>query len=159
MVCTSWSPSSVMPLPSTHLPSVTTSLFSVFVGLFLFCYICLFLFLDSVCNWERTVFIFLWHFPKHSILHVHLCCCRWQKFIPFFTFECAHTHTHTHTPHIIFIHSSVDGHDTQVASMEGLQKIKNRITVRSSSLTNITLRCLARENENTDRKRSVLLLN
>ena len=70
-----------------------------------------------------------------------------------------HTHTHTHIYHIIFIHSSVDGHDTQVASMAVFQKIKNRTTVWSSNLTNITLRYLARENENTDRKRSALLIN
>ena len=88
-------------------PLVTTSLFSISVSLFLFCYIHSFYFLDSTYKWYHTVFVFLCltYFTEHNTLQVNPCCYKWQIFIFFMViFHCIYIN------HIFFIHSSVDGH-------------------------------------------------
>ena len=51
-----------------------------------FCFICLFVLLDSTAKWDHMVFVFfcLTYFPEHNALPVHSCCCRWQDFILFY---------------------------------------------------------------------------
>ena len=64
---------------------ITTSLFSVSVHLFLFCYILkMFYVLHSICVKKTySTCLYLTYFTKHNTLQVHLCCCKWQNFILF----------------------------------------------------------------------------
>ena len=78
-------PFSHLTLHSTPLPIGNTSLFSVFLCLFLFCYISFFYFLDSTYKWKQIVFVLscMIHFTKPNTPWVHSCCLKWQNFILF----------------------------------------------------------------------------
>ena len=98
-----FSPSTYFSPSHPFLSSANTSLLSVAVSLFLFCYIHLFKkFLISVKT--NSICLSLSYFIKHNTLQVHPYCCKWQFFkkilsnIPLYTY------------HIFFIHSLFDEH-------------------------------------------------
>ena len=86
VVCTSQSPTPILPLPPSLYPLIITSLFSISVCFFFVIFISLFDFLDSTYKWYPTVFIFLHltYFTKHNTLQVYPCCCKWQNLILFY---------------------------------------------------------------------------
>ena len=58
-VCTSHSPTPILPLPSPHLQPLVCSLWAYF---FFVIFNSLLYFLDSMYKWYHTVFVFLWLF-------------------------------------------------------------------------------------------------
>ena len=79
-------PYSYFAPPSSLSPLVTTSLFSLSVSLFLFCYIhslaLFFRFHIQVTTYD--IFFCLIYFTEHHNLQIHPCCYRCQKFILFY---------------------------------------------------------------------------
>ena len=70
-------PLAFSPIPLSISSLATTSLFSLSMDLFLFCYICSFaFFLDSTYKWKHTVFVFICHtyFTKHNTVQIHPYC-------------------------------------------------------------------------------------
>ena len=88
-------------------PFVTINFLSKSVILFLFVnrLICITVFLDSTCKWHNTVFFS--HFTQHDNLYVNSCCFKWHYFILFYGWVIFHC---IYAPHLLFIHSSVNGH-------------------------------------------------
>ena len=85
-------PYSYFAPPSSLSPLVTTSLFSISVSLFVFCYIhslaLFFRFHIQVTTYG--IFFCLIYFTEHNSLQIHPCCCRWQKFILFYAWVVFH---------------------------------------------------------------------
>ena len=83
VVCASF-PTLVVPLPLLS-PHWCAWVSSLYLSLFLFCYIHSFYFSDSIYKWWHTgdiqvvVFVFLCpiYFTKHSISFHHVCVCAW----------------------------------------------------------------------------------
>ena len=102
------------PPPHPTSPLETTCLFSVSMTLFLFSYICsfVFVFLDSTYKWNHMVFVFLWLISlsivhsrsTHIVANGKISCFLWLSNIPLCIYVCVCIYTH----HIFFIHSSID---------------------------------------------------
>ena len=83
------------------------------------------------------VFLCLTHFTQYDAVQVYPHCCKWHYFILFFLFFFFLTEKYSseHTHHILFPHSSVDGHSVCFCVLAIANRASVNIRVRASFWT------------------------